>query len=368
MLAHRHPVVDRSEDEAAPPPRVGTVGRLAAYGARRSATRLSDRERRRIAGALFPEGARFAPFAGRFASLMSLSVLIAVMGLLADSTAVVIGAMLVAPLMGPVLGVAAAIVMGSRRRVHRQLATVAVGSCGAVGLAFLASLVVPGDPEPLPGELIARTSPNLLDLGVALAAGAAGAYGQVRRQAADALIGVAVAVALVPPLAVVGICLELGRFQYALGAFLLFGANVAGIVFAAALAFMAGGLVPERHVMSSSAPITTGLKLACFAALLMVVPLHVGRSTILPLGDRTERVRSLTEAYLGDDAPNVDVVEVSVDESSPTLRIELVLTASGDAPAADDLASMLAGELGTDVEVDVQVVQSRRDHASVSGG
>lgn len=169
---------------------------------------LHDLERRQVISRLFPQGVSRRQFFTRFASLMMLSTAIAVLGILADSTAVVIGAMLVAPLMFPVLGAAAAIVMGWPLRIIRRVLLVAVGSVLAVVLAAMISFVVPGHTDPLPAELLARTSPNLLDLGIALAAGAAGAYGQVRRHAADALTGVAVAVALLPPLAVVGITLS----------------------------------------------------------------------------------------------------------------------------------------------------------------
>ena len=187
---------------------------------------LHDFERQDVIERLFPHGMPRRQFFTRFVSLMMLSTAIAVFGILADSTAVVIGAMLVAPLMFPVLGGAAAIVMGWPRRIVSRALLVAAGSVMAVVLAAMISFVIPGGISPLPTELMARTSPNLLDLGIALAAGAAGAYGQVRRHAAEALTGVAVAVALVPPLAVVGITLQLTEWQLALGATLLFFANI----------------------------------------------------------------------------------------------------------------------------------------------
>ena len=113
--------------EPAPEPRPsltrahGVTGGLLGLIGRWDPGDLSDGDRSRITAALFHEGHRFGPFARRFAALMTMSVLIAVMGLLADSTAVVIGAMLVAPLMTPVLGIAAALVMG-------QLATIPLGN------------------------------------------------------------------------------------------------------------------------------------------------------------------------------------------------------------------------------------------------
>ena len=243
---------------------------------------LSDEDRSRILRGLFHDGSRSRRFNRRFTALMTLSVLIAVMGLLADSTAVVIGAMLVAPLMSPVLGAAAALVMGWPKRVLRQLAISFVAAGGAIVLAALTSLVFPGTTDPLPGEILARTSPNLLDLGIALAAGAAGAYAQIRRAASDALTGVAVAVALVPPLAVVGICLQLQLFSLALGAFLLFLANVAGIIMSAAVTFLICGLVPGRRLQAGSGLIANGIRWAALAVIVMILPLHVTRTQVLP--------------------------------------------------------------------------------------
>ena len=100
---------------------------------------------------------------------------------------------------------------------------------------------------------------------IALAAGAAGAYGQVRRHASDVLTGVAVAVALVPPLAVVGITLQLTEWQLALGATLLFLANVVGIVIAASATFLAAGFVPGRHPPKGHTQILRGVSWAAIA-------------------------------------------------------------------------------------------------------
>ena len=198
----------------------GLLGRLLARLGhnQKHAQRVPEADRRRIVRSLFHEGPEFRYFAWRFSSLMWMSVTIAVLGLLADSTAVVIGAMLVAPLMSPIMGFAAALVMGWPMKALRQAIVAAVGAMGAIALAATVSAVIPGDPVPIPAEILARTSPNLLDLGVAMASGAAGAYSHVRRQASDAITGVAVAVALVPPLAVVGVTAQLREAQLATGA------------------------------------------------------------------------------------------------------------------------------------------------------
>ena len=145
---------------------------------------------------------------------------------------------------------------------------------------------------------MARTSPNLLDLGIALAAGAAGAYGQVRRHASDVLTGVAVAVALVPPLAVVGITLQLTEWQLALGATLLFLANVVGIVIAASATFLAAGFVPGRNPLKGHTQILRGVSWAAIATIIVVLPMQFGRGAVLPESDPTDEVTAVVEDYV----------------------------------------------------------------------
>lgn len=328
---------------------------------------LSDGDRERIMRDLFHEGHRFGRFARRFAALMTMSVLIAVMGLLADSTAVVIGAMLVAPLMNPVLGASAALVVGEPRQFFRQLVVLAAGSVGAIGLAAGTSLAFPGSMDPLPAEILARTSPNMLDLGIALAAGAAGAYAQIRRAAADALTGVAVAVALVPPLAVVGVCLEIQEFSLAAGAFLLFLANVTGIVMSAALTFLVCGLVSHHKLNMGSSYIVAGLRWAALAVIVMVLPLHLTRSAVLPPSDPTEDVEAWLHQRFEQAGAGAEMVNVSVDRVSSDLVVDLVVTESSRLPSTEELAEGLASELAEPVALTVQVVEVQTDQARASG-
>jgi len=355
----RHRVRDRAE-HSRPRNAGGIVGILGRW----DLGDLTDLDRERIARALFHEGDRFLPFARRFSALMTMSVLIAVMGLLADSTAVVIGAMLVAPLMTPVLGIAAALVMGWPRRVFRQAIISAAGAGSAIGLAALTVLVFPGSVDPLPGELVARTSPNLLDLGIALAAGAAGAYAQIRRAASDALTGVAVAVALVPPLGVIGITLALGEFSLASGATFLFLANVAGIVMSAALTFLICGLVPGGRLLTGTGAIAGGLRWAAMAVIIMVLPLHFTRGNLLPPTDPSEEVEVVVDEFVGDSAWSPAVVDVSTERVDGRLEVGIVLTESPTMPDADDVAGFLAEELGETVAVTMQIVQVDTDSAT----
>lgn len=330
-------------------------------------TPVAPSERRRVIEALFHEGARMPAFLRRFASLMALSVTIAALGVLSDSTAVVIGAMLVAPLLTPVLGVAASIVMGWPRRVFRQTIVVSLGAVGSVGLAALTSWMIPGDPLPLPSELLARTAPNLLDLGIALAAGAAGAYGQVRRQASDALPGVAVAVALVPPLAVVGVALQLGDLAYAAGAGLLFLTNVAGIVFAASVTFVVSGFVPGRRLLAGSPTIAAGLRTAAVVVMVLVVPVQMTRGQLLPPVDHTAVVTAAIDDYLEGEAELIEVMGVTVRAFNDVAEVDLVLATPIEPPSADDLAEFLASELDKPVELQMMAVATDDTRARSTG-
>lgn len=160
--------------------------------------------------------------------------LIATLGLLANSGAVVIGAMLVAPWMLPLRAAAFAILQGRVRLVLTALLSLLLGVILtvvlSVGLGLLVGLPLLGS------EVMARTQPNLLDLGVALVAGATAAYASVRSRAISSLAGTAIAVALVPPVCAFGLLCAKAQWSPALGAALLFAANLLGILSGALLA------------------------------------------------------------------------------------------------------------------------------------
>jgi uncharacterized hydrophobic protein (TIGR00271 family) len=327
---------------------------------------LQDNERREVIDRLFPRGMPRRQFFTRFVSLMMLSTAIAVFGILGDSTAVVIGAMLVAPLMFPVLGGAAAVVMGWPRRIVNRAFLVAAGSILAVALAAAISFLIPGRPAALSAELMARTSPNLLDLGIALAAGAAGAYGQVRRHAADALTGVAVAVALVPPLAVVGITLQLTEWQLAVGATLLFLANVVGIVIAASATFLAAGFVPGRNPLRGHTQILRGVSWAAIAAIIVVLPMQFGRGAVLPESDPTEEVIAVVDEYVAERGLPSEVISVDVEIADGIARVDVVVASSMAAPLVDPLADLLAEKLSSPVHLDLLVASTETRRATAT--
>lgn len=159
---------------------------------------------------------------------------IATLGLLANSSAVVIGAMLIAPWMLPLRAAAFGILQGRLLLVGRALLTLVIGISITVVLSLLLGASV-GLPI-LGSEVAARTQPNLLDLGVALVAGAIAAYASVSSKAISSLAGTAIAVALVPPVCAFGLLLANAQWSEALGAALLFAANLLGILSGALVA------------------------------------------------------------------------------------------------------------------------------------
>jgi uncharacterized hydrophobic protein (TIGR00271 family) len=199
-----------------------------------------------------------------FLVLLSGSTVIATLGLFQNSPAVIIGAMIIAPLMRPLVGLSLATLTADTRLLVRALVTLFVGTIVSVTIAATMALFF-RSLEPT-AEILARTQPTLLDLGVALFAGAVGAYCQTNEKLAETLAGVAISVALVPPLAVVGIGLAFGSLSVWTGAALLYATNLVGITMAGALVFLLFGYTPLKQAKK-------GLAVSAAAITLLVVPL-----------------------------------------------------------------------------------------------
>ena len=214
-----------------------------------------------------------------FYTLLSLSAVISTFGLLANSAATIIGAMIIAPLMGPIIAIAYSMVAANQRLLKRSSFTLIKGVLLTVLISIAITKLV--GIRTFGSEIMGRTSPTLLDLGVALAAGAAGGFAFTRRSIANALPGVAISVALVPPLSVVGIGVGMGSNSVALGSGLLFLANLAGIIFSGSLVFLAhdyGSFEKARH----------GLVISVFSLIILALPLGFSLQTFL-IEEKTRR-------------------------------------------------------------------------------
>jgi uncharacterized hydrophobic protein (TIGR00271 family) len=179
-------------------------------------------EKNRVGAILNDISQGSTPAVGYYA-LISAASLIASLGLIANSTAVVIGAMLVSPLMTPIFGIALGMIRGNALLLGKGARAEAGGVILAIAFgAFLGAFPIATDVTP---EMLSRTEPTLLDLLVAVFAGFAGTLAVINERISPALPGVAISTAIVPPLSTCGLCLAFGSYRGACGALLLFTAN-----------------------------------------------------------------------------------------------------------------------------------------------
>ncbi len=247
--------------------------------------------------ALFEEIESKSVWSFDFATLMTLAALVAGLGLLANSGAVVIGAMLIAPLMMPLIGSGLALAQGHSPLFRNAFLAVIRGFLAALVTGLLLGLLARTFHIPLTGELAARGNPSLLDLGIAFVSGIAASYCIARPNLTGALAGVAIAAALVPPIVTTGICLTLGEMEVAMGAGLLFGTNVVAVILGAALNFILAGIYGQGRTGEHGRRFIIILALACLglavpltSVLLRNIPQLEETLTHLPA--REERLRS----------------------------------------------------------------------------
>jgi uncharacterized hydrophobic protein (TIGR00271 family) len=209
---------------------------------------------------------------GIYLTLMVLSTLLATVGLYLDSASVIIGAMLLAPLMAPIVSLSMGILRNDERMLNNSLVKIFVGISIALLASGLITLLFPH--KPITGEMQARLNPTLLDLGVAIISGVAAAYSKSFKEIIQSLAGVAIAVALVPPLAVAGIGIGRLDFHFFYQAFLLFSTNLVGIVVAANFTFRVLGYSPAIRNKRN-------LGIALLLSALIAIPLYLSYDRIV---------------------------------------------------------------------------------------
>ncbi len=207
-----------------------------------------------------------------FLALLSASTLIATFGLFQNSAGVIIGAMIIAPLMRPLLGLSLGLLTADILLLRRALTTLLIGTLFAATVAAIFGVLL--QEMELTSEILARTKPTLLDLGVAIFAGGIGAYCQAKKELQDSLAGVAIAVALVPPLCVAGIGIARSQPELWQGASLLYLTNLVGITISGAIVLLLMGYVSLKTAKQ-------GLLASCFALIVLMIPLGVGMNDML---------------------------------------------------------------------------------------
>lgn len=286
-----------------------------------------------------------------FVVLLSGSTMIATLGLFQNSPAVIIGAMIIAPLMRPLVGLSLATLTGDSRLLSRACLTLIVGTI--VGAAIATAMAMLVRSLELTPEILGRTHPTLLDLGVALFAGAVGAYCQTNEKLADTLAGVAIAVALVPPLSVVGIGLAFNATPVWSGAALLYATNLIGITVAGAIVFLIMGYTPLKLAKK-------GLAISVAVIVLLIVPLALSMRELVLENQISSSVRHIlkekTFTFRGVQLHNVQVKRFR----TPMSVVATVL--GSDQPITAHQVKLvqdfLSKEIGIPVEFKLRIIPS----------
>ncbi|MEV0844861.1 DUF389 domain-containing protein [Streptomyces sp. NPDC049954] len=242
---------------------------------------------RRMTDTLFIERAPRSPSSTRFWGLLVLAAVIAGTGVVGDSTATVIGAMIVAPLMTPILGGALALVLADRSQVVRCALLVLGGALAVIAVGILLGWIVsPPDAFSSNTQVSSRISPRLVDLLGALATGTVGAFALVRADISDTLPGVAIAISLVPPLSVTGLLVTVGRYHDASESALLFATNVAAILATGTVVFLVYGTRGAAQAAGLHVGRFRGRTLFAVGAVLLLIAVPLTTGTIAVAEDR----------------------------------------------------------------------------------
>ncbi len=285
-----------------------------------------------------------------FIALVVLSCLIASLGLLQNSAAVIIGAMLIAPLMSPLVGFAVGLIRGDWRLMRQSALTLARG----VGLTLLLAAGI-GLLSPIKGptsEMLARGQPSLPDLGVALASGMAGAYATARKDIPAALAGVAIAAALMPPICTVGIALAFRLPDLASGAFFLFVMNIIAITVGAGMIFLWLG-VRLRSGADDPVSYRQRLVVSLLVLLVLAVPLTQSLRTSAQAARELESVWSVLERDL-----ESEVLDVAW--KGGTLGTVVATIRAVTAPTPEEVAVLqqrITESVGMEVSLELVVMQ-----------
>ncbi|WRT96166.1 DUF389 domain-containing protein (plasmid) [Novosphingobium sp. RL4] len=273
----------------------------------------------------------------RYAFMVMMSAGIAVLGLLLSSPAVVIGAMLISPLMSPILGLGFSLVLFDFAEMRRSLTALAVGAVTAV--VFTALIVAISPLQAPTSEIIARTRPNLFDLAVALFAALAGTFAIIRGRG-DTIVGVAIATALMPPLAVVGYGLATWNMPVLGGAFALFVTNFVTIALSATVMARFYGF--GHHLSSQQSWTQTFVLLFVFVA--MAIPLGISLKQIAGEAVTLNQTRSFLSERFGADA-RVAQLDMDFDADPVVVRAVVITPRDRMQRTAADLTAKLGRPL-----------------------
>ncbi len=264
-----------------------------------------------------------------FYLLVILSCSIATLGLITDSPAVIIGAMLLAPLMSPIIGIGLSSITGDDHMLRSSVLTLLIGAGIAVVLSFFMTLVNRFLPfvalQELPGEVLARMRPTPIDLLIALAGGLAASYALTRPNLSTALPGVAIATALMPPLCTIGIGIAMFRWDVAGGATLLFLTNMVTIAFASAAVFFLRGFSTKKTLSDQKIP--RNLIVSLSLVIILLIPLTYYSVKFFNEATENRKINSVVVEEVNK-FNNSELVDLTVGRTNETLNMVITIRTS----------------------------------------
>ncbi|MEA3309222.1 MAG: DUF389 domain-containing protein [Chloroflexota bacterium] len=298
---------------------------------------------------------------------LALGAILSTLGLLLDSPEVIVGAMMVSPLIAAILGMSLNITLGEPRNFWRALWMTLRGMLIATITGLVVSSLVPG--AHITHEVMAFSHPSLLDLALALTAGATAAYANSRSNVSAAFAGVAVAAALTPPLANVGLLLSLGSWELAWGALLLFITNLIAIVAAGVAAFIWLGFRPQPGDMERKTLLQRGIGGALLMLILVTIPLTILTRESTLNARLQEDVETALQAEVAN-LPGATLVEWQLGSGAATdetlqLNITLRMPTSLKYADARNLQEEVAQRLERPVALAIDMVPSTQLRAYV---
>lgn len=295
-----------------------------------------------------------AAYSSYFWSLV-ISAIIATAGIAANSSAVVIGAMLISPIMSPIIGSMLAAMRGDKLATLRTLLMTLAAIVVGVGTSLIVVAFIP-----VPIDLVSnaqvntRTSPGLIDLVVAFASGIIAAIALVREDIPTAIPGVAIAVSLMPPLSVVGVALYACDWQGALGAFLLFMTNYFAIQIACLIIFLALGIATKERTKSEKKSRIAWYASVVVGLIIISIPLVLTSASIVKDNDDQRKVHDIAHEWLAGSEYELSDIKIQNDDLTVTIA------GMGEEPSLETFRTDLADQ-GVELDqIGVIVLEERR--------
>lgn len=282
---------------------------------------------------------------------------IASLGLILDNTSVIVGAMIIAPVFGPIAAMAIGIVLGDLKLLTKGIITELTVMVVGVSIGFLFGLIVPG--VVITHAMEVRMSPTIPDLLVALAAGGAGAYALITQVKSQQLVGVVIAAALIPVMATIGIGLSMGNLQMVGGAALLVLGNLFTLLLAIIIVFYLKGLRPQWWYASTAKRlIRRSLAILTVSIVILAIPLSVTTYRHMIRTAPNELVRQIYEDYLNEE--DAKLVEINVNEEEKNVSLVVHSYDYINTRYYQSLADRIKHEIGDDYQVVFEIVQTQR--------